>query len=175
MLVILDHVIHSGAQMLPSREEGGPRGRAYRGSRMKVTKAHSTRRQFIQGGRMHRPPVTPNILGAEVVSQQQDHIRTLFGCRGLQHLSHRRALAEIASVIEGQIHVVRGMVFLEMPGSVEMTNQIYRAFSIVVHKRRVGTRSQQHNADLQSPHMSSAVQGRVPILGSNIWISAPPQ
>ena len=24
MLVILNHVIHSGAQMLPSREEGGP-------------------------------------------------------------------------------------------------------------------------------------------------------
>ena len=124
---------------------------------------------------MHRPPVTPNILGAEVVSQQQDYIRALFGCGGLQYLSHRRALAEIASVIEGQIHVMRGMVFLEMPGSVEMTNQIYRAFLLIVDKRRVGTRTQQHNADLQSTHMSSPVQGRVPILGSDIWICSTPQ
>ena len=142
---------------------------------MKVTKADSTRRQFVQGRRTHRPPVTPNILGAEVVSQQQDHIRALLGCRGLQHFSHRRALAEIAPVIEGQIHVVRGMVFLEMPGSVEMTDQIYRAFFLIVDKRRVGTRTQQHHADLQSPHMSSPVQGRVPILGSDIRIRSTPQ
>ena len=46
---------------------------------MKVRKANAVRRQPVQSWRLHRPAITADVLGSEIVGKQDDDIRTLAG------------------------------------------------------------------------------------------------
>ncbi len=69
--------IDSGAMVVAAREKSGSRGRAGRGSRVKVGEAHATGGQLVEDGRLDRTVVAADVAVAKIVDVERDDIRRL--------------------------------------------------------------------------------------------------
>ena len=72
--VILQNPVYARSQVLSPGDQGRPRRRTDRCPGMKFCETDAFRGQFIKRRSLHRSAVTADVLGPEIVSQQQDDV-----------------------------------------------------------------------------------------------------